>query len=332
MLHLSRGDVLSLINYQEVLDAVEEGMRREACGEAESVPRVNLPVGSPRSDRSFDVIEGHAAASIWMAGSSDRGVTIRSLSDGGGIALYIDDTGTPAAIIDFPIVQLYRTGAAGVIGTKCFARPDSRRFAMLGSGRFGRATLAAHAATMDIELVRNFSPSRQHREQFAAEVEAEFKLQVIPADSPEEAVSDADVVLVCTNLNGKDDPSGLEGQWLQPGAHVTANGGANELSTTVYKRASRVVVDDLAEIKGQIWDIQRAVQEGALNWGEVDELPAVVAGRRPGRLSADEITVVRNRGNGVQDLFPTAALYRKALDRGVGTDLGTLVVPMLPRD
>jgi len=331
VLHLSQEDVRGLVSYPEVIEAVEDGMRQQADGGAQSVERINLPLGPGKPNDPFSRMFGHSAMSIWMAGSTDRGGTIRSLSAGGGIALYVDETGTPAAIIDFPLLQLYRTGAAAAIATKYFARPDSRRFAMLGSGRFGRATLAAHVAMMDIDEVRNYSPNQQHRAEFASEIQSEFQLNIAPADSAEEAVADADVIIVCTDLNGQNDPPGLIGEWLRPGVHVTANGGANELDPTVYQRASRVVVDDLEEIKQQIWDIKRAVEEGVLSWEQVDELPHVVAGRCPARVDPDEITVVRNRGNGVQDLFPTAAIYRKALETGTGTDIGQLVAPSRPR-
>jgi ornithine cyclodeaminase/alanine dehydrogenase-like protein (mu-crystallin family) len=331
MLHLSQEDVRHLLTYPEVVEAVEAGMRQQVEGLAQSVERINLPLGPGHPDDPFSRALGHSAMSVWMAGSTDRGGTIRSLSAGGGIALYVDETGSPAAIIDFPLVQLYRTGAAAAIGTKYFARADSRRFAMLGSGRFGKATLAAHGATMDIEEVRNYSPNKQHRAEFAREMQSEFQLNIRPADSAEEAVADADVIIVCTDLNRQDDPPGLIGEWLRPGVHVTANGGANELDPTVYERASRIVVDDLEEIKQQIWDIKRAVEEGVLKWEQVDELPWVVAGKRPARVDPDEITVVRNRGNGVQDLFPTVAIYRKALETGTGTDIGQLVVPPRPR-
>jgi alanine dehydrogenase len=327
MLHLSREDVRELITHEEVVRMVEEGMRRESDLSACSVPRIDVPLG-PVHPTGLNVVPGRSGMSIWIGGSHDRGGTIRALTAGGGIALYIDEMGSPAAILDFTLVQQYRTGAAAAIGTKYLARPEARTFALLGSGWFAEATLAAHAVTFEMDEVRIFSPNQVHREQFALEMHEQFRVNMRPTKSALDAVDGADVILVCTGMNRRDHPPALLGEWLRPGVHVTSNGGANELETSVYARAARVVVDDRAEIMHQILDIQRAVAEGILTWDGVVELPQLVAHSLPGRQSPDEITIARNRGNGVQDLFPTVELYRRAIERGVGTELGALTRPL----
>jgi ornithine cyclodeaminase/alanine dehydrogenase-like protein (mu-crystallin family) len=159
-------------------------------------------------------------------------------------------------------------------------------------------------------------------------MEAELGVEVRPADSAEEAAGDADVVLVCTNRNAEHDAPALLGDWLRPGMHVTSNGGASELDTSVYERASRVVVDDVHEVRAQIWDVKRAVAAGVLAWDSLDELRFVVAGKVAGRQGDDDITIVRNRGSGVQDLYPTAEMYRRATAQGVGRDLGRVASPL----
>ena len=326
MLHISRDDIAKLVSYEEVVDAVEEGMRYEAEGKATSAARINLPLG-PTWTNGFSLIPGRNAMSIWMAGSDDRGGTFRSLSGGGGIALYIDAQGDPAAIIDFPLLQAYRTGAAAAVATKHLARPDSECYGMLGSGRFAKATLIAHARIMNVKEVRVYSPNKEHRERFAKDMESELNLSVRPVDSAPEAVTGADIVLVCTSMNGELDSWVIDGEWLKSGVHVTSNGGASELNTNVYAKASRVVVDDITEMQGQIWDIRRAVAQGVITWDKVVLLPDLVVGKQPGREKESDITLARNRGSGVQDLFPTALVYRKAIEQGVGRDLGPLLVP-----
>jgi alanine dehydrogenase len=329
MLHLSREDIKSLLSYEEVVRAVEEGMRKESAGEAHTSTRIDMPLG-PGRPGGFNIGSGKTGMSIWIGGSDDRGGTIRALTGGGAIALYIDETGTPAAIMDFAHMQQYRTGAVAAIGTRLLARPDSHTFAMLGTGWFARATLAAHAVTMNMRDVRVYSRSKENREQFASDLQREIDIEVRPEESVDAAVEGADVILVCTGMNGRADPPAIRGDMLRPGVHVTANGGANEVDISVYECAARVVVDDKPEMKQQILDIQKAVEMGVLAWDTLEELPDLVASDAEQRRLPDDITVLRTRGNGVQDLFPTVDLYHRALERGVGTELGTLTRPRYP--
>ena len=48
------------------------------------------------------------------------------------------------------------------------------------------------------------------------------------------------------------------------------------------------------------------------------ELADLVAGRRPGRRSADEITIFDSTGTALEDLAAAALVYEKAAETGVG--------------
>ena len=47
-------------------------------------------------------------------------------------------------------------------------------------------------------------------------------------------------------------------------------------------------------------------------------LAEIVAGARPGRQTADEITLFDSTGMGLQDVAAAAAIYRRALAKGAG--------------
>jgi ornithine cyclodeaminase/alanine dehydrogenase-like protein (mu-crystallin family) len=54
------------------------------------------------------------------------------------------------------------------------------------------------------------------------------------------------------------------------------------------------------------------------------ELADVVSGRKPGRTSADEVTIFDSTGTALQDVAAAGAVYdrAKALGRGVTVELG----------
>ena len=48
------------------------------------------------------------------------------------------------------------------------------------------------------------------------------------------------------------------------------------------------------------------------------ELSEIVAGKRPGRTSADQITVFKSNGLAVEDIAVAGYIYEEAVKRGMG--------------
>jgi ornithine cyclodeaminase/alanine dehydrogenase-like protein (mu-crystallin family) len=48
----------------------------------------------------------------------------------------------------------------------------------------------------------------------------------------------------------------------------------------------------------------------------------LIAGQRPGRQRADDVTLFKSVGTGLQDLTLAQAMYERARARGLGQDLG----------
>lgn len=69
-------------------------------------------------------------------------------------------------------------------------------------------------------------------------------------------------------------------------------------------------------------DLMIPVAEGAITVDHfADELGQIVNGDRPGRLSADEITMYQSVGVAIQDIATAALLVRTARAHGVGTEI-----------
>lgn len=93
----------------------------------------------------------------------------------------------------------------------------------------------------------------------------------------------------------------MHGDWLAPGLHVTAVGADDpakaELSAACLLRADRIVVDSraLAAVHGDLARADCAREDLA-------ELGEVLTTAAPGRQHAEEITICKLIGLGVQDL------------------------------
>src|ERR1700681_698367 len=129
------------------------------------------------------------------------------------IFLVDPQTGAPLAVMDGTLITEMRTAAVSAAATKLLAPCDAKVLAILGSGVQARSHVEALRLVRKFEEVRVWSPTTGHAERFANEISAK-------AMPPEEAVRDADIVVIATNSK----MSILRGAWLKPGCHVNAVG------------------------------------------------------------------------------------------------------------
>jgi ornithine cyclodeaminase/alanine dehydrogenase-like protein (mu-crystallin family) len=160
--------------------------------------------------------------------------------------------------------------------------------------------------------------------EFARALSEELGLEITPVDDHADAARRSDVCVTCTPARVpflmRDD--------VAPGAFVAAVGAdsadKNELDPLLMARA--VVVVDVLEQCASIGDLHHALDAGALTRETVHaELADVVAGRKPGRRSEEEITVFDSTGTAIEDVAAAVVAYERALAAGAGlaVDLGS---------
>jgi ornithine cyclodeaminase/alanine dehydrogenase-like protein (mu-crystallin family) len=119
--------------------------------------------------------------------------------------------------------------------------------------------------------------------------------------SAEQAVRGADVVVVATSST----TPVLQGRWLSPGTHINAVGATRpewrELDDDLLAGA-RLYVESRAAATLESGDVKVAPDI-------VGELGEVLDGLRPGRRSADEITLFKSVGVAVEDVAAAALVY-----------------------
>lgn len=317
MLYLSRSDVAGLLTHEDCIAACEEALALQARNEAIDVPRIQfqLEKGFLRFMPAMIKAKGIAGQRVY------GGSPVRLM-----YMLWDTRDGTPLAMMDAQLIRDIRTGAIGAVGAKYLSRPESTRIAVLGSGNQARSGLIAHTKIRQLTHCTVFSPTKEHREAFAREMGAQLGLDIEPVDSPEAALREADIVITGSGITKA---PVLRGAWLQPGMHISGIGSKSELDDEVVVRASRIVIDSKAQFPHECTDITAQVEKGLITWEEIAELHEVVGGLRPGRESPDEITLLKTTGTPLQDLLPAATAYWRAVEKGIGQDLGDLFPPAL---
>ncbi|WP_255193749.1 ornithine cyclodeaminase family protein [Natronobeatus ordinarius] len=316
-LFLTSADVTDLVSPPDYVDAVREGYRQRGEGGA-AKPRQQFFRADP--DGLFT-----SYAAILPETGAMGGYTY-SAGFGAGDAWFVTplfdaESGEPLAIIDGASMNPFKTGAAGAVAVDELAREDAETIGIIGTGPQARGQLITTATVRDWRDVRVYSPTREHRESFAAEFDADLEANVSAVDSSAEAVTGADVVITATTAS---EPV-VDGDLLEPGTHVTAMGQYHpekrELDVPTIERAT--YVPDLTErVTQDAGAFIAALEAGAIEADHVHaELGEVVAGIAPGRTSDDELTVFDSGGTGIETVAAAHLLYERALEAGVGTEI-----------
>ncbi|SNZ03971.1 ornithine cyclodeaminase [Natronoarchaeum philippinense] len=314
---LTSDEVDGLAAPAEYVDAVREGYRQRGAG-APAEPRTKLlnadPPGMLTEYAAVLPETGAMGGYVYAAGFGAADAWFMT-------QLFDAETGEPRAILDGASMNPFKTGATGAVGVDALAREDATSMAVIGSGPQARGQVRATATVREFERVDVFSPTREHRERFAEELDERLDAAVQSVESSAAALDGADVVVTATNANRPV----FDGDLLEPGTHVTAMGQYDaekfELDATTIERSTYVV--DLRErVDLDAGSYINAVDADAVPADHVHaELGEVVAGNRPGRRSADEITVFDSGGTGIETVAGAQLLYEKAQQRDLGTEI-----------
>jgi ornithine cyclodeaminase len=212
----------------------------------------------------------------------------------GAVLLHRGDTGELQGVFNGSAITAIRTAAVSAVATKLLAREDAKTLTIVGTGVQGRSHQRAIPRVKELQDVRVVGRN----------------------DDIEAAVRAADILVLATSAR---EPV-IRREWLKPGVHINAVGSSvkhtREVDTATMAAAS-LFVDRRESTENESGDYLLARKDGAdvEIRGEIGEL---LLGK-PGRTSADEITLFKSLGLAIEDLASAQLLHEKASRLGVGT-------------
>lgn len=317
---LSDTDVDALLDLSELLSVIEDAFVKQGRDEVERPERPHFPVGTGLGDDPDEPFGTGLTMPAYVHGAERYATKLASVHPGNperGLAtvnaqIAVTDarTGLPEAYLDGTRVTAARTGCIGGLAARDLA-DDPITLGVIGAGTQARWGVRAIAAGNDLDSVRIYSPSDSKR-RCAADL-ADREIAAGAVDSPEEAVSGADVVLTATT---SEEPV-FSGSALAPGALVVAVGAyapeMRELDAETIDRAEAVLADVPEE----------AIHTGDLRETDLDADDLVpLSAVFEGEFERDDgILVLCSVGSAVLD----AATADHLVDRAEEADRGTSI-------
>ncbi len=331
---LSNEEVQQLLNMDLYLETVEKAYIELGMGRAWNNPRIHTYGASNSGATHFlKVFTGTVPAlgySILRIDSTleqnEQHVTSRKVGNRrmGWLLLFSVETGDLEAIIEDRHLQKMRVGAMTGIAAKYLARANSKTIGIFGSGTQAGPQLEAICAVRKIKRINVYSPTPQHRREFAAKMEPILETTVIPVDNPQQAVVNCDVVIVATNSN----QPVFDGRWIEEGTYVSSIVNSDkvlrrrDLDDECFRRASIIVVSTRDQVKNDepVW-LTEGLESGAVSWDKIWEIGELVCGKSPQRIGEKEVTLLKNNGLSVQFAGVGAVVMRSAREAGLGRKL-----------
>ena len=313
----------------EILDAVEGGLRAQGEGRTVIEPRVHLTPGRTQAGTAihghFNVLRGYVAplglAGVKVVGDYVDNYQMGLPSEMGLLNLFDPATGRPVAVIDAAGLTDMRTGAVTAIGARHLARKSSRILAHIGARGTAYWNVRLLARLFSFTEIRVHSRRPESRRAFAQRLSRDLGREVIDTADWESCVRGADIVVEASRL--PEPKPLLKTEWIARGALVIPYGTMSAVELSLTDVMDKIVVDDWGQCRaGQFGALRAHVDAGKLSERTLHaELGEIVAGRKPGRERDDETILFWHRGLSLSDIALGAAMLDKAHRLGIGQTL-----------
>ena len=320
---LSEADVASLLTMDGLIEAMKGALTGFSARAAVQPVRLVLPVDD---DRGF-----LGAMPAYLRDPQALGTKLVTVFPGNAelslpthaatIVLFDPRTGRPVSIMDGRLITEMRTAAVSALSVALLAREETAVLAVLGSGVQARSHLEALERVWTFTEARVWSPTPAHRAAFVGEMSAIVETPLREAQSAEDAVDGADVIVLATSSV---EPV-LESAWVKDGAHVVSVGACRpsqrEMDPVLVAR-SRLYVDSRDAALVEAGDIVRSIADGHFTPSHIiGELGALIMNHVEGRRSESDVTMFKSLGLAVEDVAAATLVFRLAVTHDVGLEL-----------
>ncbi len=316
MLYLSKTDVEAVgLTMAEIINSLEVTFRAKGEGRTEMPPKPGIHPGG--GDNFIHAMPAYipdlkSAGVKWVSGFPEN--PKRNLPYITGLLILNDvSTGLPLAVMDCVWITAMRTGAATAVSARYLARRESSVVGVLGCGVQGRSNVEALKVLFPLNKVKAYDVKAETVKQYADDISARLDLEVIPAATPQEAVSGCDIVVTAGPIL-KTPHATIRAGWLDEGAFASLVDYDSYWHPAAIAEAAKFCTDDTPQL--QLYQQMGYFQQIPDIYADLGEL---VSGQKPGRQTPEERTMTANLGLALDDMAVAPLLYQQALDKGIGT-------------
>lgn len=318
LLYLSQEDVKAAgLTMAEIITATEKGFVEMGNGRVEMPPKPGIHPGEGGDNfihaMPAFIPEMGAAGVKWVSGypvNQKKGLPYIN----GLLILNDPETGMPLSVMDCAWITAMRTAAASAVSAKYLARPESSTIGILACGVQGHTNLEAMNVLFPLKKVMAFDTNENNAQDLARFGRDTLGLDVEIVSDPKDAVTGCDIVVTSGPIL-KVPHETIKAGWLDDGAFVSCVDFDSFFSRDALNEASKWTTDNLDQYnhyKDNVGFFKNCPSVHA-------ELGELVTGKKKGRENATEKTFAANLGLAMEDMAVAPLLYKKAVEKKMGT-------------
>ena len=318
LLYLSQNEISAVgLTMSEIIDALETAFHEKGEGRTEMPPKPGIYPGG--GDNFIHAMPAYipalkSAGIKWVSGFPENAA--RGLPYITGLLILNDsETGLPVSVMDCVWITAMRTGAATALSARCLARADSTVVGVLGCGVQGRTNVEALNVLFPLKRVMAYDVEPEALRRYTKEMETGFGLEVIPAKTPQEAVTGCDLIVPAGPILKKPHAT-IKAGWMDEGAFASLVDFDSYWHPDAMREAAKFCTDDTAQFL-HYKEVGYFQNTPALH----ADLGELVVGKKSGRETPVERTMTANLGLALDDMAVAPLLYRRASEKGIGTRL-----------
>ncbi|WP_243721459.1 ornithine cyclodeaminase family protein [Macrococcus bovicus] len=312
MINLTKQDVKDCFTMRDAIEADKEALAHYSKGQAIVPLRTNIDIATRHGQALFmpGYVEGEKdALGIKIVSVYPDNVQKGLPSVPATMIVMNPETGMVSGMIDGTYLTQLRTGAVQGAATELLSRPDAKIGALIGTGGQAECQLEAMLTVRDLEEVRIFDLDFSRASAFAEEMALKFGVRMVPVETSEACVTDADII---TSVTTSKRPT-FEARHIKRGAHINGVGAYTkdmcEIPKEIIKDADVVIFDTTDGVMQEAGDFIQPLEEGFVNENQYNgELGQLINGEIKGRQLEDEITIFKTVGSAVLDVVTASKI------------------------
>jgi alanine dehydrogenase len=326
MLVLGPSQVDALLDLDALIDALAFAMADLSAGRASAPDRIAALV--PEQEALLAAMPGYVPStgaltaklvSLFPHNSGTPLPTHQAL-----IVVFDPETGEPVALLDGTVITAARTGACSALSARLLAREDATVLAILGTGVQARSHARAMCRVRPIRQIKIAGRDPAKAAALAKDLSSTLDVEVLPVATYAQALEGADIAAAATHAL----TPVIRRSWLAPGTHVTSvgyNPAGREIDDATVADAlvcveSRAAA--LAPFPSGSNDLLQPIRDGLITADHVHaDLGELISGSKPGRTSADQLTLYKSVGVAVQDAAAAALIITAARAQSIGEEI-----------
>lgn len=318
MLILSEKDLKDVLNFKNVLKALESGFvgykrkgnfpLRTAIYSKENRTTV-LFMPSSYLDKS-----GNKIVSLCENNPSNRLPYTRGI-----YVLSSLKDGTPLCVMDGTYLTYIRTAVTSLLASKYLAKRDPTTIGIIGTGKVGTMATQAHLSYYNIEKIYAYDKLDYNLNTFKQKLNSDTCSDIVSCNDANDVVSNSDIVITATTSS----TPVFNSRSVNQGTHINGIGAykktMQEVPEGLLLRA-KIFVDTLEGATSEPGDIVIPLTNGIINKESILELSDVIL-KNIARKDSD-ITFFKSVGFSLEDIVTADLAYQESKKKGIGVEVG----------